>query len=161
MIIAKSLIVTSLWKLKPFENLKKLPKKIMNTVYRHQTIPKNDTVSVIFSKYTQFFWLILTNKKIENHGSIGEKTKTGGEKCKSSKGKLVYTAHIHMYAYIWYLYSWTWYSYSWTGYLYSCHIHEALIHIQIHVLLIHIHINSWHPNSYSCHIHDGPYSYSW
>ena len=56
----------------------------------------------------------MKNENFENHDSMGDKTKTGGEKCKSSKGKLVHTAHIHMNAFI---------SYSWTRYSYSCHTH--------------------------------------
>ena len=72
----------------------------MRTGYRNQTITKNDTVSFIFSKYDLFFSQIMTNENLENYESMGEKTTTGGEKCKSSKGKLVHTAHIRMKAYI-------------------------------------------------------------
>ena len=40
----------------------------------------------------------MKTQNFEKHENYGEKTKTGGEKCKSSKGKLVHTAHIHMNA---------------------------------------------------------------
>ena len=42
----------------------------------------------------------MKKENFENHERMGEKTKTGGEICKSSKDKLAHTAHIHMSAYI-------------------------------------------------------------
>ena len=42
----------------------------------------------------------MKKENFENHERMGEKTKTVAEKCKSSKDKLVHTAHIHVSAYI-------------------------------------------------------------